>query len=188
MSTLPSDLPVPEDDGACAHVSGARLPALALPSTAGRQVDLSRFAGIVVVYCYPMTSRPGVPLPESWDGIPGARGCTPQACSFRDHHREIQHLGADLFGVSTQTTDYQREAAERLRLPFELLSDAELKFSSALKLPTFQADGMMLIKRLTLVARDGVVEKVFYPVFPPARNVDDVITWLRYDRYAILGG
>lgn len=185
---LPEDLPVPADDGACAHLPGQHLPVVSLPSSAGRQVDVSRLPGIVVVYCYPMTGSPGVPLPANWNAIPGAAGCTPQACSFRDHHQEILHLGAELFGVSTQTTDYQHEAAQRLGLPFELLSDAELKFSTTLQLPTFQADGMTLIKRLTLVARDGVIEKVFFPVFPPDKNVDDVIRWLRYDRYAILGG
>ncbi|MGQ0656581.1 MAG: peroxiredoxin [Chromatiales bacterium] len=188
MSALPPDLPVPEDDGACKHLPGQRLPALSLPSTAGTEVDLSHRPGIVVVYCYPMTAGPDRPLPAGWDKIPGARGCTPQACSFRDRYDDLQHLGAEVFGVSTQDTGEQHETVERLRLAFELLSDTELRFAQSLRLPTFEADGRTLIKRLTLIARDSVIEKVFYPVYPPDRNVDDVIAWLRANRYTIMGG
>ncbi len=178
LTDLPDDLPVPADDGACDHLPDAVVPSIALPSTAGRLVDLSALAGTTVVYCYPMTGRPDVPLPDGWDRIPGARGCTPQSCSFRDHHGELKALGAEVFGLSTQSSDYQREAAERLQLPFELLSDAELALSHALGLPLFTAGGMNLIRRVTLVIRDGRIAKVFYPVFPPDRNADEVIAWL----------
>lgn len=178
-STLPADLPVPEDDGACDHLPGARVPALALPATDGSEIDLAALAGRTVVYCYPMTGRPGESLPEGWDDIPGARGCTPQSCAFRDHHAELRGLGARVFGLSTQSTGYQREAAERLHLPFPLLSDAELEFVRALALPTFEAGGMTLIRRLTLVIRDGEIEQVFYPVFPPGEDAEQAAAWLR---------
>lgn len=176
---LPPDLPVPTDDGACAHLTGLRVPAVSLPSTGGRAVDLAAVPGLAVVYCYPRTGQPGVELPTGWNDIPGARGCTPQACAFRDHYPELRHLGAQVFGLSTQTTAYQREVVDRLRLPMELLSDAELRFARALRLPTFEVDGMVLIKRLTLIAVDGRISKVFYPVFPPDKNAGDVIAWLR---------
>ena len=154
------------------------LPSVRLASTAGGSVDLSGLSGRTVVYCYPRTGRPDQDLPRGWDEIPGARGCTPQSCSFRDHHEELRALGARVFGLSTQETEYQREAAERLRLPFELLSDEELTFAKALRLPTFEVEGMTLIKRLTLVVEDGRIEKVFYPVFPPDENAEEVIGWL----------
>src|SRR5919201_4334418 len=141
LSELPDNLPVPLDDGACDHLTGMRLPSVALMSTSGRVVDLSRLSGRVVVYCYPRTGQPGVEPPQGWDEIPGARGCTPQACAFRDHYQELQMLGAQVFGLSTQDTDYQREAVERLHLPFELLSDAALEFATQLWLPTFQVEG-----------------------------------------------
>jgi peroxiredoxin len=177
--TLPDDLPPPTDDGASDHLPGMRLPSVPLPSTAGERVDLSALSGQTVVYCYPMTGRPDRDLPAGWDEIPGARGCTPQACSFRDHHAELAALGARVFGLSTQDTGYQREAAERLHLPFDLLSDRELAFARALRLPTFEAEGMVLIKRLTMIVADGRVEKVFYPVFPPDKNAEEVAGWLR---------
>ena len=170
---------MPQDDGACDHVAGMRVPALALLSTAGRSVDLSTLSGRTVVYCYPRTGRPDVPVPAGWDAIPGARGCTPQSCAFRDRHREFKALGVGVFGLSTQTTEDQREAAERLHLPMELLSDARLAFARALDLPTFEFEGMVLIKRLTLVALDGRITKVFYPVFPPDANAQEVLAWLR---------
>ena len=132
-----------------------------------------------MVYIYPRTGRPDVDPPTGWNQIPGARGCTPQSCAFRDHHAELAALGARVFGLSTQTTDYQKEAAERLHLPFPLLSDEALTFAEQLGLPTFVVDGMTLIKRLTLIVRDGVIVHVFYPVFPPDRNADDVAAWLR---------
>lgn len=180
---LPPDLPVPQNDGACAHVRGLRLPALALQSTAGGAVDLSSMRGTVVVYCYPRTGRPGQELPTGWNAIPGARGCTPQSCAFRDHYTQLKNLGAaEVYGLSTQDTAYQREAVERLHLPFALLSDEKLAFAGALALPTFEVDGMRLVKRLTLIVRDGVVEHVFYPVFPPDRSAEEVARWLRDQR------
>ena len=183
MSTafpLPPNLPVPLDDGAASHLLGARLPSLQLASTGGGLVDLSELCeGRTVIYCYPMTGVPGKPLPDGWDSIPGARGCTPQTCGFRDHHRELSDLGATVFGLSTQTTEYQLEMANRLRLPFEVLSDSECKFCDAVRLPTFQVEGVRLVKRLTLIVRRGIFEHVFYPVFPPNENSDQVISWLR---------
>jgi len=180
---LPDGLPVPQDDGGAAHLTGAALPSLRLPATDGTQVDLSRLAGRTVVYVYPRTGRPGVALPEGWDAFPGARGCTPQSCSFRDHFAELAALGVShVYGLSTQDSDYQREAVERLHLPFPLLSDDDLEFTQALKLPTFTIAGMTLLKRMVLVITDGVVTKVFYPVFPPDRSADDVVAWLNNGR------
>ena len=175
---LPEDLPVPTDDGAADHLPGIQIPSVPLSSTAGETVDLSALPGRTVVYCYPMTGRPGSDLPSGWDEIPGARGCTPQSCSFRDHHAELRTLGARVFGLSTQDTDYQREATQRLHLPFALLSDEELAFADTLRLPTFEVEDMVLLKRLTLIIRDGRIEKVFYPVFPPDRSAQDVVGWL----------
>jgi peroxiredoxin len=175
---LPADLPVPVDDGACDHLPGLRLPAISLPSTAGGTVDLAALTGRTVVYCYPRTGRPGEPLPTGWDSIPGARGCTPESCGFRDHYRELRALGVEVFGLSTQTPSYQREAAERLQLPFALLSDAGLRFARAVRLPAFSVDGMTLIKRLTLVIQNGQIAHVFYPVFPPDRHAQEVLHWL----------
>ncbi|WP_019917211.1 peroxiredoxin [Methyloversatilis discipulorum] len=182
LTTLPDDLPVPIDDGAAVHLAGLSLPALALPATDGRTVQLAALPGLQVIYIYPMTGRPGVPLPEGWDAIPGARGCTPQSCAFRDHHAELAALGAGVFGLSSQNSDYQREAAERLHLPFPLLSDAGLALRDALKLPVFQADGRTLYRRLTLIAEQARIVKVFYPVFPPDRNAADVVDWLHTRR------
>jgi len=177
--TLPPDLPVPVDDGACQHLPGMRVPPVSLQSTSGRKVALATLPGRTVVYCYPRSGRPGMPPPDGWDAVPGARGCTPESCGFRDHHRELMNLGAAVFGLSTQTTEYQKELVDRLHLPFEILSDAEFEFANALRLPTFEIRGMTLIKRLTLVLREGVVEKVFYPVFPPDRHAEQVVAWLR---------
>ncbi len=174
-----SSLPVPVDDGAAAHLAGTRLPAVPLPATDGTTVDLATLAGLVVVYAYPRTGRPGIDNPPGWDLIPGARGCTPQSCAFRDHFAELQSLGvARVFGLSTQDTDYQREAAARLHLPFPLLSDAGLLLTHALRLPTFETSGMTLLKRLTLAIRDGVIVRSFYPVFPPDQNAAEVVAWL----------
>ena len=176
---LPKNLPVPQDDGACAHLAGSRLPAVVLRSTAGASVDLSRLAGRTVVYCYPRTGRPDQEMPEGWNAIPGARGCTPQSCAFRDHFQELKRAGAaQVYGLSAQDTAYQREAVERLHLPFELLSDEKLELARALRLPTFEVAGTTLIKRLTLILDDGVVTKVFYPVFPPDANAAEVERWL----------
>ena len=175
---VPGGLPEPEDDGACDHLPGMGLPPVSLTATSGEHIDLSTLAGTTIVYCYPLTGRPDRDLPQGWDEIPGARGCTPQSCAFRDHHAELQDLGARVFGLSTQDGDYQREAAERLNLPYELLSDEELEFAKALGLPTFEAEGMTLLKRVTLVLEGGEIRKVFYPVFPPGRNAKVVIGWL----------
>lgn len=178
LTDVPENLPEPMDDGATAHLAGTRLPAIDLQSTSGRQVDFASRKDRCVVYIYPMTGRPDVDLPEDWDMIPGARGCTPQTCAFRDHHQEIRELGAEIFGLSTQNTDYQREMVARLQVPFEVLSDCDFAFTDAVRLPTFEADGMRLLKRLTLMVKDGVVEHVFYPVFPSHRNAGDVCEWL----------
>ena len=155
-----------------------KLPAVFLTSTSGNHIALSALAGTTVVYCYPLTGRPDRDLPRVWDEIPGAHGCMPQSCAFRDHHAELKGLGARVFGLSTQDRAYQREAAERLNLPFDLLGDNELEFVGALGLPTFEADGMSPVKRVTLVIDDGKIQKVFYPVFPPGRNAEEVIGWL----------
>lgn len=177
---LPADLPRPIDDGACRHLPGMRLPDIELPSTSGRLVNLGELpAGRSIIYCYPMTGVPGMPLPEGWDAIPGARGCTPQTCGFRDQYREILGLGAQVMGLSTQTTEYQREMAERLHLPFEVLSDADFRLCDALRLPTFEVDGKRLVRRLTLIIKSGVVEDVLYPVFPPDQSAADVLHWLK---------
>jgi len=176
---LPSDLPVPVDDGAAAHLRGMKMPHLSLASTGGRQVDVGTLGpSRTVLYLYPRTGRPDREVPHEWDAIPGARGCTPESCGFRDHFADLKGLGAGVFGLSTQDTDYQREAAERLELPFELLSDVDFRLTDALRLPTFEFEGVRLLKRLTMVVRDGVVEHVFYPVFPPDRHAEQVLKWL----------
>ena len=177
---LPPGISAPQDDGGARHLTGMRLPDLALPATAAAAVNLSALAGRTVVYVYPRTGVPGVDLPPGWDDIPGARGCTPQSCSFRDHFAELKALCvAHLFGLSTQDTAYQQEAASRLRLPFALLSDEGLALTQALGLPTFAVAGMTLLKRMAWVIDDGVITKVFYPVFPPDRSAAEVIGWLR---------
>ena len=177
---LPANLPRPVDDGSADHLQGMLIPRVSLPSTRARIVELSNLtAPRTVLYCYPMTGVPGKPLPEGWDMIPGARGCTPQTCSFRDHHRELLELNAEVFGISTQTPEYQREMAERLHLPFEILSDAEFKLCNALRLPTFEIDRMRLMKRLTIIVRAGRIEHVFFPVFPPNESAGEVIRWLQ---------
>ena len=179
LDQLPSDLPRPIDDGAAAHLEGACLPEVLLHATDGISVNLGKLKGRFVIYVYPMTGRPDVSLPDGWDGIPGARGCTPQSCSFRDHYGELKDIETGVFGLSAQTSEYQREARDRLHLPFHLLSDSELELRSLLRLPTFTAVGMELFKRLTLITEDGIIQKVFYPVFPPDQNVDEVLAWLR---------
>lgn len=177
---LPFDIPVPQDDGAARHLAGLALPDLSLPATDGTRVNLAKLPGRTVVYIYPRTGVPGVDPPPGWDEIPGARGCTPQSCGFRDHFGELTRLGVRyLYGLSTQDTAYQREAAERLHLPFAILSDEKLAFATALRLPTFTAAGMTLLKRMALVIDDGVISKAFYPVFPPDKNAEEVIAWLR---------
>ncbi|MBT2382664.1 MerR family DNA-binding transcriptional regulator [Streptomyces sp. ISL-11] len=178
---LPAGLPVPEDDGAADHLPGLRMPAVELPGTAGETVRLDDLgSGRTVLYLYPMTGRPDVDMPEGWDAIPGARGCTPESCGFRDHHEELLEAGAGrVFGLSGQDADYQREVVERLRLPFSMLSDPALRLVDELGLPTFEAGGATLFKRLTLIVRDGLIEHVFYPVFPPNEHAGQVLEWLR---------
>jgi peroxiredoxin len=181
--TLPANLPVPEDDGAAAHLPGATVPPIALASTDGGHFRVDGppdGAERLVLYAYPRTGRPGEEsLVADWDEIPGARGCTPQSCAFRDHASELRAAGAAVAGISTQSTDYQREAVDRLGLPFPLLSDAGLELTHALGLPTFEVAGRTLLKRLALVIGEGKIEHVFYPVFPPDRNAADVLAWLR---------
>ncbi len=178
---LPDDLPVPEDDGGAAHLPGLSLPDLPLPATDGSEVDLARLPGRSVIYAYPRTAEPGKPpLVDDWNQLPGARGCTPQSCSFRDHFGELKAAGADrVFGLSTQATAYQREMAERLHLPFPVLSDEELALAGALRLPTMEVAGLTLLKRLTLVIDDGRITGVLYPVFPPDRSAGDMVDGLR---------
>jgi peroxiredoxin len=174
-----STIPAPQDDGAARHLLGAKLPAVSLQATDGKTVDLSALRGRSVVYAYPRTGTPGTENPPGWDFIPGARGCTPQACAFRDHFAELKSRGVDhLFGLSTQDSAYQREVAERLHLPFAMLSDEPLKLTKALNLPTFETAGMTLLKRFTLIIDEGSIEHVFYPVFPPDRSAGDVLAWL----------
>jgi len=177
---LPPNIPAPQDDGGAKHLPGTRLPDLALPATDGKPVNLAKLKGRTLVYIYPRTGVPGIDAPPGWDDIPGARGCTPQSCGFRDHFAELKRLGvAQLFGLSTQDTAYQREAATRLHLPFAILSDEKLALAKALKLPTFTTSGMTLLKRMALVIDDGVITKAFYPVFPPDKNAAEVVAWLQ---------
>ena len=177
---LPPNIPAPKDDGAAKHLASMKLPDLALPATTGAAVNLAKLKGRTVVYIYPRTGVPGVDAPPGWDDIPGARGCTPQSCGFRDHFGELKRLGvAQLYGLSTQDTAYQQEAATRLHLPFAILSDEKLAFTKALQLPTFTTSGMTLLKRMALVIDDGVISKAFYPVFPPNKNAEEVIAWLQ---------
>jgi len=179
-TVLPENLPVPENDGAADHLAGSRLPDIALPSTLGGVVNIAE-VGVprAVIFAYPRTGRPNELMPDGWDAIPGARGCTPQTCSFRDLHQEFTALGTEVYGISTQSSDYQREMVERLHVLFPVLSDAQLELARALRLPTFAVEGMALLKRLTLVISDGVIEHVFYPVFPPNRSADAALEWLR---------
>jgi peroxiredoxin len=176
---LPEGLPIPEDDGAGAHLEGAKVPSLFLPATSGGQIDLAAAAeGTLIVYLYPRTGAPGEQLPSGWDRIPGARGCTPQSCAFRDHFAELDALGAGVLGLSAQPLADQIEFARRVALPYPVLSDPGLALARALRLPTFEVAGMRLYRRLTLIARRGEIVKAIYPVFPPDRNAADVLAWL----------
>ena len=179
LNQLPTDLPIPQDDGAAAHLVDMRLPAISLGTTKGGQFNLGDSKGRLVIYCYPMTGQPNVPLPDGWDQIPGARGCTPQSCSFRDHYQELRDLGADVVGLSVQSTEYQKEMADRLHLPFPVLSDVDYQLQQALHLPTFVAAGMTLLKRITLIVNDGVIEAVHYPIFPSDSDPDWVMDYLK---------
>lgn len=177
---LPEELPVPEDDGGADHLTGLSVPGVRLASVQGGEVDLAEAAaGFVVVYVYPRSATPGEPLPEGWDEIPGARGCTPQSCSFRDHQAEIEAFGAQVIGVSAMDAGEQAAFAGREGIAYPLLNDSGLVLAEELGLPTFEVAGMTLYGRLTFVARGGRIEKVFYPVFPPDRNAADVLDWLR---------
>ena len=178
FTDLPANLLVPEDDGACAHLAGRRLPDVPLLSTSGHPINLCQRPGLSVLYAYPLTGRPGVPLPDGWDDIPGARGCTPESCGFRNHHAEIRRLGAEIFGLSTQSSEYQREVHERLQLSFDLLSDEAFTFTDALSLPTFTVASLRLLRRVTLVSLNGTIEHVFYPIFPTDRHAADVVAHL----------
>jgi peroxiredoxin len=175
-----SKIPAPIDDHAADHLLGTRVPSISLAATDGSQVDLSAASGLVIVYIYPRTGVPDKPNPDGWDAIPGARGCSPQSCGFRDHFADLEAAGVSaVYGLSTQDTAYQREAAERLHLPFAILSDERFALTNALRLPTFKVGPLALLKRLTLVLRDGEIVKTFYPVFPPDRNAGDVLQWLK---------
>jgi peroxiredoxin len=179
-----SKIPAPVDDGAAKHLQGAKVPDIALAATDGAQVSLAQIKGRVVVFAYPRTGEPGKPsLVDDWDMIPGARGCTPQTCAFRDLHKVLIEAGAArVFGLSTQDAAYQLEAATRLHLPFPLLSDAKLALTRAMRLPTMEVGGLTLIKRLAMIIDGGSITKVFYPVFPPDRNAADVHAWLSEHR------
>jgi len=180
LSQLPANLPRPKDDGGARHLKGMAIPDLELRSTANRLVNLSAIqAPRIVIYAYPMTGQPGKALPAGWDDIPGARGCTPETCGFRDHHTDLAKLHAEVLGISTQSTEYQQEMVNRLEVPFEVLSDEQLAFTKAMRLPTFTVEGMTLMKRLTLIVRHGRVEHVFYPVFPPDKHAEEIIGWLK---------
>jgi peroxiredoxin len=182
-TTFPSDLPIPQDDGACAHLAGTKMPSVALSDTSGHEVDVSTLSGLTIVFCYPRTGAPGENITDDWNAIPGARGCTPQACSFRDELAELRDLGVkNVFGVSTQDTPYQAEARARLQLPYELLSDESLKFAEALKLPTFEWQDRTLIKRLALAVKDTKIIHVWYPIFPPDSNAKEVAKWLALEK------
>ncbi|MGH6788758.1 MAG: peroxiredoxin [Pseudolabrys sp.] len=180
---LPQGIPAPQDDGAAKHLAGMKLPDVTLPATDGDSVNPSKLSGRTVIYIYPRTGVPGVDAPPGWDQIPGAPGCTPQSCSFRDHFGELKRLGvAQLYGLSTQDTAYQKEAVTRLHLPFSILSDEKRALGKAIGLPTFTTSGLTLFKRMALVIDDGKITKVFYPVFPPDKNAAEVIAWLQESR------
>lgn len=177
---LPDDLPVPQDDGAARHLTGSTMPDIVLPATSGGPVELAALTRRTVIYAYPRTGVPDEPkFFEGWEEIPGARGCTPESCAFRDHHAELNAAGADVFGLSTQDTAFQRDAVKRLHLPFAILSDDRLELTRALSLPTFEVNGLTLLKRITLIISDGEIEHVFYPVFPPDTHAEQVLSWIK---------
>ena len=180
---LPDDLPVPVDDGACDHLEGMMMPSLLLKTSSGRSLNLSKEKGIVVVFFYPMIGNTDSAPMEDWNDIPGARGCTPQTCSYRDSYQQLTELCAQVFGASSQAIEEQYEAATRLELPFELLNDSAFELTESLNLPMFEYQGNKLIKRLTLIVVDGVIRKMFYPVFPPNENVNHVISWLNEEMH-----
>ncbi len=176
---IPPNLPIPENDGSTNHLRGLRLPNISLKATDGSTVSFGNISNRLVIYCYPMTGQPNVALPDGWDQIPGARGCTPQSCSFRDHYQELQALGAEVVVLSVQTTEYQKEMVDRLQVPFPVVSDSDYQFQKALNMPTFMAAGMTLLKRVTLIANHGVIEAVHYPIFPSDSDPGWVIDYLK---------
>ena len=176
--SLPDNLPVPEDDGAADHLVGMKMPPVNLQATNGKVINLGKLSGVNILFCYPMTGVPGVPLPPGWDDIPGARGCTPQACSYRDAYPKLKESVSRIFGVSVQSSSYKRELHDRLELPYEILSDEKFELQRSLNLPTFEVEGRRLLKRLTLIVKEGVVDKVHYPVFPSNKDVDWVLEQL----------
>jgi len=179
---LPADLPIPQDDGTTDHLKGMKLPQVSLMATSGQKIEVGDIKGKLVIYCYPMTGRPNVALPDGWDNIPGARGCTPQSCSYRDHYQELKSLGAVVLGLSVQSPEYQKEMADRLHLPFPVVSDANYEFQKALNMPTFVAAGMTLLKRVTLIANNGHIEAVHYPIFPSDSDAAWVLDYLKASR------
>ncbi len=179
LNGLPEGLPVPIDDGMAAHLEGMCLPSIMLTSTNGAAVSLTGIQNKLVIYVYPLTGQPEIALPEGWDDIPGARGCTPQACDFANHYDELLQLNAMVYGLSSQPSDYQLELKNRLHLPFDLLSDSDFQLKNTLNLPVFKAGGLLLYKRLTIIAEQNIIQKVFYPIFPPNENASQVIAWLK---------
>ena len=179
LNQLPTDLPIPQDDGSTNHLKGMKLPNVSLNATNGKTINLGEIKGRLVIYCYPMTGQPNVALPKGWDQIPGARGCTPQSCSFRDHYQELQTLGVEVLGLSVQTMEYQKEMANRLHLPFPVVSDVNYEFQKALNMPTFLVEEMTLLKRVTLIVNHGLIEAVHYPIFPSDSDAIWVIDYLK---------
>lgn len=179
LLVLPANLPVPEDDGACNHLEGMQFPSITLLGTSENKIDIGAIRGLVVVYFYPLIGNPDSPPMLGWNEIPGARGCTPQSCAFRELYAEFAELGASIYGASSQSHVEQVEASERLHLPFELVSDSSFELAYALRLPTFEYNSETLIKRLTLIIENGIIKKVFYPVFPPNENAANVIVWIK---------
>ncbi|MBL1275456.1 MAG: peroxiredoxin [Ectothiorhodospiraceae bacterium] len=179
LSTLPDNLPIPIDDGACDHLLNARLPSITLTNTSGTDVNLSELKGTVVLFFYPMNGKPGSPPMIGWNDIPGARGCTPQVCSYKDNYPALIDLGVTVYGVSSQPLKDQTEVKNRLALPYELLNDSDFTLTNALRLPTFPYESSTYIKRLTTIVKDGLIVKVFYPVFPPNENINQVIDWIK---------
>ncbi len=179
LNEIPEGLPIPTDDGACDHLKDASLPELILRTTSDRLIDLSQLQIPTLIFFYPRTGEPSKPAPADWDLIPGARGCTPQSCGFRDLYSEFKSLGFQVFGASSQSTDYQKEFVSRNHIPFEIISDEKFELTNKLNLPTFTYNGTKLIKRMAWVVNEGKINKVFYPVFPPNENASRVLEYLR---------
>lgn len=185
LHELPDNLPIPVDDGACNHLLGSRVPSISLNGTSGKSVDLGSVAGTAVIFFYPMNGKPDSPPMIGWNDIPGARGCTPQVCSFRNDYSQLVAMDAKVFGVSSQPLADQKEVRARLALPYELLNDTPLELTRAMNLPTFEYEASIYIKRITVIAIEGVIKKTFYPVFPPDKNVSDVIIWIKQNNASL---